>query len=316
MKKIVVLLGVLGLLAFGIFYFLTMPADKNSVFSAQKLATLDKMTANEANGKYMFYAGGCASCHARPSKNKCDEPNYKDAFNLSGGRCLKTPFGTFNVPNISSDKKAGIGGWSRADFIVAMRRGVSPKGKHYYPSFPYSSYQLMTTQDLVDLKSFLDSVKPQKVASKPHNLKFPYGFRRGLGLWKKLYLSDRVFAAKKSESALLARGRYLVEGAGHCQECHSPRDMFGGIIQARALSGSKALEGEGFVPNLTNHATGLKSWTMKQIAYSLESGFTPEYDSFGGAMVKVQENIAHLTKQDRLAIATYLKALKPIALEK
>ncbi len=307
MKKIALSILLLGLFGGAIFYVLTLPAT----LSAEKQKAAQALRANLANGKAMFYAGGCASCHARPAKNKCDEPNYKDAFDLSGGRCLKTPFGTFNVPNISPDPQYGIGKWNRADFIIAMRKGVSPQGKHYYPAFPYTSYQFMTVQDLVDLKAFLDSLKPQTVASKGHALKLPFRFRRGLGLWKKLYLADQSFQYDPAVSKILNRGRYLVEGPGHCSECHSPRDSFGGIIQSQKFAGSKALEGKGRVPNLTPHKTGLKSWSAKDIAYSLKSGFMPDYDSFGSTMVKVQENMAHLTDFDRAAIAAYLKSLPP-----
>ncbi len=312
MKKILLSLVVAALAGGGIFYVLTLPGQ----ISVDELESFKNLKANSENGRYMFYAGGCASCHAKPAKNKCDEPNYTDAFDLSGGRCLKTPFGTFNVPNISPNQKLGIGSWSHSDFILAMRKGVSPGGKHYYPAFPYTSYQKMTSQDLVDLQAFLGSLAPKAVASLPHDLKLPFRFRRGLGLWKRLYLASAPFKNDPSLDTQLNRGRYLVEGPGHCSECHSPRDSFGGIITARKFGGSKALEGKGYIPNLTPHKDGIADWSAKDIAYSLKTGFMPDYDSFGSSMVKVQENMAHLTDADRAAIAAYLKSLKPIARKK
>ncbi|MCC2113149.1 MAG: c-type cytochrome, partial [Hyphomicrobiales bacterium] len=130
-----------------------------------------------ANGEYMFFAGGCASCHAAPgTKGEAKK-------RLSGGLALKTPFGTFNVPNISPDRQAGIGGWTTADFVAAMTRGVSPDGRHYYPAFPYTSYQRMKVADLVDLKAYLDTLPPVSSTVPGHDLAFPFNIRRGLGLW-------------------------------------------------------------------------------------------------------------------------------------
>jgi mono/diheme cytochrome c family protein len=267
---------------------------------------------NIENGRYMFYAGGCASCHAVPASSKCDDPNYKDPLAVSGGRCLKTPFGAFYAPNITPDPETGIGGWTDADFIKAMTEGVSPSGKNYYPAFPYASYRHMKREDLLDLKAFLDTLKPVRAQAPLHDLSFPYNVRSGLGFWKWLNLGPAGFAPDPSKSAEVNRGAYLVEGPGHCGECHTPRSALGGSIQDRKLSGAPAPEGKGFVPNITPDATGLASWSAKDIAYALETGMTPEGDVLGGAMAKVQENMAHLTPQDRDAIAAYLKSARPI----
>lgn len=278
-----------------------------------ELSALPKHTPSRANGKYIFYAGGCASCHAAPASNKCDDPKPKDKLRLAGGRCLKTPFGTFYVPNISPHKTAGIGGWSTIDFVNAMMRGVSPEGRHYYPAFPYTFYQRMRYQDVIDLKAYMDTLPAVDSKVPPHELPLLFRFRRGLGLWKLINLDGKQFVPDPTKSDMVNRGAYLVNGPGHCGACHSPRDWTGGIIRSRALSGADAAEGEGFVPNLTPHKDGLASWSAKDIADSLESGFTPEFDTFGGPMVQVQENMAKLTAQDRAAIAAYLKSLPAIA---
>ena len=111
----------------------------------------------------------------------------------------------------------------------------------------------------------------------------------------------------------LVRGRYLVEGPGHCGECHTPRDWTGAMDVSRWLAGAPSPEGKGRIPNITPDATGIGDWSESDIAYALESGFTPEFDSFGGAMVEVQQNTARLSKEDREAIAAYLKAVPAVA---
>ena len=132
------------------------------------------------NGRYLFDAGGCASCHAAPASAKCDDPNHKDPLTLTGGRCLKSAFGTFYAPNISQDKQSGIGKWSDDDFIRAMTEGVSPTGKHYYPVFPYASYRHMTRDNLLDLKAFLNTL-PTAASKVPENeIAFPYSIRWSL----------------------------------------------------------------------------------------------------------------------------------------
>ncbi|MCC2110917.1 MAG: alkylated DNA repair protein, partial [Hyphomicrobiales bacterium] len=167
-------------------------------------------TPDLANGETMFWAGGCASCHAAPGAK--GEAKYA----LTGGLELKTPFGLFRVPNISSDPQSGIGNWSIEDFVRAMTRGVSPKGEHYYPAFPYTSYQRMAVTDLIDLKAFLDSLRPMPGSVRGHELAFPYNQRRALGLWKLVYLDGKPFQPNIQLDAATNRGAYLVEGPGHC----------------------------------------------------------------------------------------------------
>ena len=255
------------------------------------------------NGRYMFFAGGCASCHATPEAD--------DRFALGGGLRLETPFGVFVAPNISPDETDGIGGWSTLDFVNAMMRGVSPDGAHYYPSFPYTSYARMRMEDVIDLKAFLDTLDPVEGRAPDHELGFPYSIRRGLGLWKRLHLSSDL-PDTGGDDPVIARGRYLTEGPGHCGECHTPRDWTGGLDHARAYAGAAAAEGEGRVPNVTPHEDGIADWSAGDIAYALESGFTPEFDVLGSTMGKVIDNTSELTRDDRDAIAAYLKALPPL----
>jgi mono/diheme cytochrome c family protein len=263
-------------------------------------------SGDAAKGKRIFYAGGCTSCHSKPGAEG-------DArLELVGGLELKTPFGTFVPPNISQDQKDGIGGWSEEDFANAMLKGVSPSGQHFYPAFPYASYARMKPADIADLYAFLKTLPAVAGKAPDHKLSFPFNIRRGIGLWKLLYLSpEPVIALPAGTPDNILAGRYLVEGPGHCGECHTPRDFAGGVKKDQWLAGAVAAEGSGVVPNITSGEGGIKDWSDADIANYLETGFTPGFDSVGGAMVEVQRNMAQLTADDRAAIAAYLKAVPP-----
>jgi mono/diheme cytochrome c family protein len=224
---------------------------------------------------------------------------------------LKSPFGTFYVPNISSDPNDGIGKWSEADFVTAMTKGTAPDGRHYFPAFPYTSYQRMRLDDVRDLYAYLKTLPAVAIPSEPHQLPFPLNVRRGLGLWKLLYVDGKTFVPDSSKDNVFNRGAYLVEGPGHCAECHSPRDAFGGIIAERRFAGGADPEGKGWVPNITPHADGIANWSQKDIAYLLETGFTPDSDSVGSTMADVVLNTAKLSAEDRAAMAAYVKSLPP-----
>jgi mono/diheme cytochrome c family protein len=246
------------------------------------------------------------SCHAAPGSEG-------DArLDLAGGGALKTAFGTFVAPNISQDATDGIGAWSFGDFANAMMAGVAPDGSHLYPAFPYTSYARMKVEDVADLHAYMKTLPSVSGKAPGHQLGFPFNIRRGLGLWKRLNLSpEPVIALPPDADPAVLAGRYLVEGPGHCGECHTPRDLIGGTRKDLWLSGAAAAEGDGKVPNLTEGEGGLGSWSTGDIAYYLETGFTPDYDSVGGAMADVQRNMAKLPAADREAIAAYIKALPP-----
>lgn len=259
----------------------------------------------EARGERIFWAGGCASCHARPGADG-------DArLELAGGVELPTPFGTFVAPNISSHDEDGIGGWSLVDFANAMQRGVSPGGSHYYPAFPYASYARMEPSDIADLYVFMNTLPAVEGEAPPHQVGFPFSIRRGLGLWKLLYLREEPVVVLDDDAPdQIRHGAYLVEGPGHCGECHTPRDMFGGTQYGAWLSGAPSPVGEGTIPNITPGGD-VGGWSESEIADFLESGFTPDFDSAGGDMVSVIKNLANLPPEDRAAIAAYLKSVPP-----
>lgn len=258
-------------------------------------------------GERVFWAAGCASCHATPVGAR--RAKGDDKLLLGGGMELDTPFGLFRVPNISPHPEDGIGRWSMLEFVNAMQRGISPDGRHYYPSFPYTSYARMETADVMDLMAFLDTLAPVSGRQAEHDLEFPYSVRRGIGLWKRRYLDANEIVESTDADSQIAAGRKLVEGAGHCGECHTPRDRFGAMDTRRWLAGAPNLDGEGNIPNITPAGKNVADWSASDIAYYLESGFTPDFDTVGGKMVAVQENMARLTQADRAAIAAYLKSL-------
>jgi mono/diheme cytochrome c family protein len=295
-KRLAAAIAALAIVVAALFWLLTLPRPLAA-------AVLPDHVGDPVNGERMFWASGCASCHAAPGAKGDDK------LKLGGGLALNTPFGIFRVPNISPDPETGIGGWSALDLVNAMQRGVAPDGRHYYPAFPYGSYARMRMSDIIDLIAFLDTLPPVRNAVAGHELGFPFNIRRGLGLWKLVYLSDAPVIELSEADDLALRGRYLVEGPGHCGECHTPRDIAGGVKPAEWLAGAPNPEGKGIIPNITPHGDGHEAWSAKDIAYYLESGFTPEFDSVGGAMVTVQENMARLTADDHAAIAAYLKAV-------
>ena len=252
---------------------------------------------------------GCAECHAAPVKG-CDDLKTKAKDVLAGGRCLKTPFGIFHVPNISPDKETGIGNWTTVDFVNAMKRGVTPDGSYLYPAFPYASYQRMSYEDLIDLKAYLDSLPAVKSEVPPHELGFPFNIRRGLGLWHKLYVDGESFVPTSRQAPSSTSGApILSRGPGHCAECHSSRNILGGIVKDTEFAGAPNPEGKGTVPNITPSDDGLGEWSADDIAYLLETGNTPDFDVIGETMAPVQENMSQLTPEDRKAIAAYIKAL-------
>ena len=296
-------LAVLGLLGF---LALTSPSAYGLIRGGSAASGIAPgRQPNLENGRTLFYAGGCTSCHATP--------NQEDKTRLGGGYKLESPFGTFHVPNISSHKQDGIGAWSTADFIRAMREGTSPDGRHYYPAFPYTSYQRMPPEDLADLFGFMMTLPAVEGRAQDHELPFPYNIRRGVGLWKLAFLDGHVFTPDPSKSAGWNRGSYLVNGPGHCAECHSERSFTGAIIEERRFAGGPDPEGRGTVPNITPSPTGIGGWAPADLVNLLKTGETPNFDTVGGPMGSVVRNTAQLPDPDRQAMAEYILSLPPKA---
>jgi len=294
LRKLAVLAVIAAVLGLGVFWVVTMPTIVPASALAPHAPNLD-------NGKTMYVAGGCASCHATPDQD--------DKTRLGGGLGLKSPFGTFYAPNISPDAKDGVGQWSEANFVTAMVKGTSPDGEHLFPALPYTSYQRMKLDDVRDLFAYLKTLPAVQAQSKPHDVPFPFNIRRTLGGWKFLFLDGKPFQPEPAKSAAWNRGAYLVNGPGHCAECHSPRNILGGIVESQRFAGGPDPGGDGWIPNITQRALG--DWSEKVIAEMLETGMTPD-DKVSGVMAEVVRNTAQLSAEDRAAMATYIKSLPPV----
>lgn len=250
------------------------------------------------SGEYIFNMGGCASCHTA-----------KDGEPLAGGLPIETPFGTFYTPNITPDKETGIGRWSNDDFIRAMTKGEAPDGSHYYPAFPYTSYSKMSREDLLALKYFLDQQVPVASKNKPHDLPFPLNFRSLMAVWKMVNFDSAPFVPNKDKSLAWNRGAYIVNGPGHCGECHTPRNLVGGVKTDDALAGNPdGPEGEK-VPGLTMaEENRVSQWSEEDLLFSIQVGMTPDGDFLGGSMGHVIENsTGKLSDADLKAIIEYLR---------
>ncbi|AHM05174.1 Putative diheme cytochrome c-553 [Roseibacterium elongatum DSM 19469] len=287
----------LGLGALAAFWLVTRP-------QLVPEAELAGLSGDAQAGAAIFWAGGCASCHAP------EEAEGDARLVLSGGAGLVSDFGTFYPPNISPDPTQGIGAWTLAQFVTAMQNGISPEGRHYYPAFPYPAYRLATRRDMADLFAFLQTLPASDAPSPAHEVGFPFSIRRAVGAWNLLYLSDEFAVADAGLSEAQHRGRYLAEALAHCGECHTPRDALGGPDRARWLAGAPNPTGSGRIPSLTPDDL---TWSQDEIAAYLNDGFTPEFDSAGGHMRSVILNLANLTGADRAAIAAYLDAVPPAA---
>jgi len=295
LRKLAIAIAILAGIFAGIFWILTIP----KIVSRSELGP---RSADLENGRILFHAGGCASCHAIPKQ--------EDKSRLGGGLPLPSAFGTFSAPNISPDPTDGIGEWTEAQFVTALKEGTSPSGEHLYPAFPYTSYRQVAVDDLRDLFAYLKTLPAVAGRTPDHQLPFPLGFRRGLGIWKLLFLDGGKFRPDPQKSPAFERGAYLVNGAGHCAECHSPRNVLGAVIAGLRFTGGPNPAGRGWVPNITQQE--LKDWSEPDIANLLETGETPEGDRVGSLMAEVVRSTAQLPAQDRAAIAAYVKSLPPV----
>lgn len=263
-------------------------------------------TDNEVvnRGAYLYRAGGCASCHTDEKGGGAEN---------AGGVELRTPFGVFYGPNITPDPEHGIGKWTEADFLRALREGVNPKGQHYYPVFPYTSYTRLTDTDMRALWAYLRTRPPVAKPNRPHRVVWYGRMRASLGVWKRRYFTPGAFVPNPDKSATINRGAYLATAAAHCGECHTPRDRFGGFINDLYYAGTRDGPEDTVIPNITpDRATGLR-WRESEIAEYLETGLTPDGDSAGDLMAEVIDNgLRYLTKDDLRAIAAYIRALPPV----
>src|SRR5262249_26747963 len=257
------------------------------------------------HGEYLAKAGGCVGCHTEDKEG---------AVPFAGGRELKTPFGTFFGPNITPDKTAGLGNWTEADFMRALRHGDRPDGSNYFPAFPYPSFTRITDGDMRDLWAYLRTLPPSAKPSKEHDLWFFFGWRWLVSIWKWLYFTPGAFTPVPVASEVVNRGAYQVQALGHCGECHTPRNFLGGPRSGRYLAGGRGPDGKA-VANLT--PTNLKKQSDQELRDVLTTGLTPEGDVIAESMGEVVKNtISQLTRADLDALIAYLRTLPPLPSEK
>ena len=271
-------------------------------------STPEARTAAVARGEAVLRAAGGCSCHT-------NLPGEGDGAPwLAGGRALATPFGTFYSTNITPDRETGIGAWSDADFLRAMTEGLAPDGSNYFPVFPYPDFARMTRRDLLDLKAFLFSLPAVRRPGRASDAWPPFRWRAIVTVWKLLNFRPQPFEPDPKRSSSWNRGAYLVNGPGHCGECHTPRTLTGGLDRSLWLAGSaEGPEGE-LAPNLTpDRRTGIGDWSAVDVTWYLETGIKPDGDDSQGLMAEVIEHgFARLPAADRAAIAAYLLDLPPI----
>jgi mono/diheme cytochrome c family protein len=264
-------------------------------------ATLAADAGDPKHGEYVVRLGGCLGCHTEDRKN---------AVSFAGGRALKTPFGTFFGPNITPHPQAGIGRWTEADFMRAIRHGRRPDGANYFPAFPYPSFTKIADNDLRDIWAYLRTLPPSSRVNQPHDLRFPFGWRFAVTFWKLLFFTPGPFAGIPASSPVVNRGAYLVQALGHCGECHTPRNFLGGLVSSRSLAGGKTPDDKR-VPNLT--PTRLEQWSDADVKEFFLNGITPDGDTVSEPMYEVIRNTtSQLTADDLAALIAYLRSLPPL----
>ncbi len=261
--------------------------------------------ADAARGEYLVRAAGCINCHT--------EKDGKGAF-MAGGRAIGSPYGTFYSSNITPDSETGIGAWSDGDFVDALRHGESPDGKTYYPVFPYASYSAMRRRDMLDIKAYLFAAAPVRQQNRAHQLRFPFSWRFSIYPWRWLFFSPAEDRPQPPPASAERRGGYLVEVLGHCGDCHTPRNMVGGLTRGKHLAGTRYGPGGATVPNITpDSETGIGNWSVADFVFFFRSGLKPDGDDVQGEIRDViEDGLRHLSEEDLRAIAAYLKSLPAI----
>jgi mono/diheme cytochrome c family protein len=272
--------------------------DKNPTGVPQSLANEDLVT----RGKYLTRAADCEACHT----SKGGEP-------YAGGLAFNLPFGTLYSPNITPDKKTGIGNWSDNDFIRAMHKGIAPDGSRLYPAFPYPSYTLLTKDDTLAIKAYLFSLAPVKRQTPPNSLMFPFNQRWLMTFWSFFYNGDERYKPNTSQSAEWNRGAYLAEALGHCGECHTPRNLMQAVDNKKKFAGAVTAGWRAY--NITQDKTaGIGEWDAEKTANFLSHGHVEGLGTASGPMGEaIDMSLRHMTPDDIKALVVYLKSIPAIS---
>ena len=248
-------------------------------------------------GRYLVEAGDCAACHTQDGGKP-----------FAGGRGVPTPFGTIYASNITPDGDTGIGKWSEDDFWKALHDGVDREGNHLYPAFPYPWYTKLGHDDVLAIKAYLDTLPPVRNEVKKPDLPWPISWRGSLAVWNGMFFKPGVYQSNPQKSREWNRGAYLVEGAGHCGACHSPKNFLGGVKHDEQFQGGM---GEGwFATSIRpNPGDGLAAWSVDDIATYLKTGRNERTQAMGPMAEVVEHSTSHLNDDDLHAIGVYLKDL-------
>jgi mono/diheme cytochrome c family protein len=298
------LLGVVVLIALLLGWLWFGGSSKPTSRAASKVsaATLADPTLI-AKGQYLATVGDCAGCHTAQGGER-----------YAGGRQLATPFGDIPVPNITPDRQTGLGEWSFEDFWQALHAGKGRYGELLYPAFSYTSYTKVSHDDALAMFAWLRSLPPVHQINRVPSLDFPYSVRNSLKVWRALYFNEGEFKPDPAQSAQWNRGAYLVQGLGHCNECHGSRDSFGGIPQDVALAGGRIPVQDWYAPDLSTRKNGgLDGWSKQDIIDLLKTGQSARGVAFGPMAAVVSGSTQHMTDADLHAVASYLQSLPPRA---
>jgi mono/diheme cytochrome c family protein len=290
------LLAVLGL---AVFWLITMPRPLTA-------EALPQHQASVPNGERLYNAGGCHSCHLPAKDNSTIKAELP-----AGGRAFNTPIGILYPPNLTPDTASGLGQWTDIEFVNAMQKGIGRDGQHLIPAFPYTSYTHMNVTDILDIRAYLATLPAIRNAIPANEVFGLPVVRRGLGLWKYIGLDETKTAADAGHNETWNKGRYLVDGPGHCNECHTPRTIFMTSNTNSYLSGGPHPEGVGKVPSLRGLVERKRFKNAADLASALQFGESMGYqDMSAGGMAAVQRNMSKLPREDLNAIAEYLISLK------
>ena len=247
-------------------------------------------------GRYLATVGDCVACHTVPGGTP-----------FAGGRAIETPFGTLLSPNLTPDRATGIGTWSDADFVRAVRTGIDDNGAHLYPALPYPYFARATVPDVLAIRAYLATLDPASSPVDTNQLRFPFSIRATLIVWNALNFTPGVFKPDAGQSDEWNRGAYLVEGLGHCGACHTAKSATGGDKAGRILQGG-VLNGWYAPPLDGSPRTGLGSWPVEQVVAYLKTGANDRQTAAGPMAEVVSLSTSHMTDADLHAIAIYLKA--------
>lgn len=256
-------------------------------------------------GQYIFgIAGGCA-CHTVPRET----PHV-------GGRAFPIPFGKIYSTNITQDKETGIGAWSDKEIVDAIVKGIRPNGQKLFPVMPYEAYSGMMEEDVKALIAYLRTLKPVRKTTPTLQTSVPFYRSLIVPLWLKLF-GRSSSPTRQVPKDSIERGRYLAEHVSLCGDCHTPRNFLGVPKRALYLAGVKVGPLGDVIPNITpDKSTGIGEWSRDEIADLTLTGIKPNLDNVQGLMEEVIQGASrgykNMTPKDALAIADYLKSIRPI----